>query len=187
MRRTSILPSRWLLMILGVIPLVVAGVASAAPQYPVDNPAETRFTVSYQPADEVLTLGTSVVEPPDAGSGVVDDVSSDVSVSVAGPNGQINHGQIVRQIHDLVDRSQVGCVTRAVAQSDLGKGDQQVRPQEQSTSTDATEPIDPSVLEVECSNSNEPTKPSPSDAAEHPTNKPDGAKGKSVDAPGNDK
>ena len=46
---------------------------------------------------------------------------------VAGPNGQINHGQFMKLFHELVDGQGMGCLNRVIAQSDLGKGDQQLR------------------------------------------------------------
>ena len=46
---------------------------------------------------------------------------------VGGPNGQINHGQFMRLFHQLVDGRGMGCLNRVIAQSDLGKGDQQVQ------------------------------------------------------------
>jgi len=46
---------------------------------------------------------------------------------VAGPNGQINHGQFMKLFHQLIDKQGMGCLNRIIAQSDLGKGDQQLR------------------------------------------------------------
>jgi len=198
MRRVPTLPGTLPLMFLGVIPLLVTGVASAAPGYPVDNPPETQFIVSYESASNTLILSTSTAEAPDAdgtptaevpdaGTLGVDGTSNDESVSVVGPNGQVNHGQIVRQIHELAEVSQRGCVTRTVAQSDFGKGDQQVRPHEQSTSTDATEPVDRSVLEGECSDSGVSSDLVPARASDHRVDHPDTPQGKSEDAPGKNK
>jgi hypothetical protein len=48
-------------------------------------------------------------------------------VVVGGPNGQINHGQVMKAFHSLIDMKGHGCVNRIIAQSDLGKGDQQVK------------------------------------------------------------
>jgi hypothetical protein len=53
---------------------------------------------------------------------------------VGGPNGQINHGQFMKLIHQLVDGRGMGCLNRVIAQSDLGKGDQQL----QKSDVDAT-------------------------------------------------
>lgn len=55
-----------------------------------------------------------------------------VEVDVTGPNGQVNHGQIVRAFNLWAKqhRSEFrhGCLVRVIAGSDLGKGDQQVKP-----------------------------------------------------------
>jgi hypothetical protein len=53
---------------------------------------------------------------------------------VGGPNGQINHGQFMKLFHQLVDGQGMGCLNRVIAQSDLGKGDQQL----QTSDVDAT-------------------------------------------------
>lgn len=187
MRRVPTLPYTLPLAFLGVIPLLVMGVASAAPRYPVDNPPETQLIVSYESASNTLTLSTPTAETPDAGTLGVDGTSNDESVSVVGPNGQVNHGQIVKRTHELAEVRQRECVTRTVAQSDLGKGDQQVRPHEQSTSTDATEPVDRSVLEGECSDSGLSSKLVPARASDHRVDHPDTPQGKSEDAPGKKK
>ena len=50
----------------------------------------------------------------------------DASV-IAGPNGQINHGQFMKLFHQIVGKETSRCFNRIIAQSDLGKGDQQVR------------------------------------------------------------
>jgi hypothetical protein len=44
-------------------------------------------------------------------------------VVVAGPNGQINHGQFMKAFKDLIDMKGHGCLNRYLAQSDLGKTD----------------------------------------------------------------
>ena len=186
------LPGTWSLLVFGVIPLLVAGVASAAPTYPVNLAPETLSTVSYEAASHIPTPVTLTPDTVDAVPPGVDDIIADVSVSVAGPNGEVgdgpmNHGQIVRQSHELAECRQLGCVTRTVAQSDLGKDDQQRRPQEQSTSTDTTGSVDPSLLDTECSDNSVPSKPTPGNASQ---NRPDGReepKGKSSDAPGMNK
>lgn len=47
--------------------------------------------------------------------------------AVAGPAGQINHGMFMRLFNSMFAGRGRGCVNRYLAQSDLGKGDQQVR------------------------------------------------------------
>ncbi|MGH8946758.1 MAG: hypothetical protein ACRDVL_11510 [Acidimicrobiia bacterium] len=48
------------------------------------------------------------------------------TTEIAGPNGQINHGMFMKAVHSLYDGAHRGCVMRHFAQSDLGKGDQQI-------------------------------------------------------------
>jgi hypothetical protein len=46
---------------------------------------------------------------------------------IAGPNGQINHGQFMKYWNSIYEGRGRGCINRFLAQSDLGKGDQQIR------------------------------------------------------------
>lgn len=46
---------------------------------------------------------------------------------VTGPSGQVNHGMFLRLFNSIYDGPAKGCVVRHVAQSDLGKDDQQVK------------------------------------------------------------
>lgn len=69
----------------------------------------------YEPADE-----------PIAYSGADGECGLN-GVIVAGPNGQINHGQMMKAFHSLIDMKGHGCLNRIIAQSDLGKGDQQLK------------------------------------------------------------
>jgi hypothetical protein len=48
------------------------------------------------------------------------------AIVVAGPNGQVNHGQVVSAFSRALDIAGKGCVMRWIAQSGFGKGDQQV-------------------------------------------------------------
>jgi hypothetical protein len=86
------------------------------------------------------------------------------------PNGQVNHGQVMKQLHELTDGQNSGCLTSAVARSDLGKSDQEELAGE----------VDPLSVEVDCSDKAQ-GKP---DTA---PGKPDKAQGKSGKAPGRDK
>lgn len=47
--------------------------------------------------------------------------------TVAGPQGQINHGMFMKLFNSRYDGQGRGCVVRHLARSGLGKGDQQVR------------------------------------------------------------
>jgi hypothetical protein len=175
-------------MALAVIPLLVSGVAAAAPGYPVENPPNNPFTVSYDATSQVLTLDTSIGEESDGVVAGVDGTDADAAtVVVVGPGGQVNHGQIVRRVNELSDGQLSGCITRTVAMSDLGKGDQQVTPNDPSTESDILEPIDLTILEGECSNVNGSDKSASTGAPDTSARNPDGSRGKSEGAPGTNK
>jgi hypothetical protein len=65
--------------------------------------------------------------------GTAEPYSSDGECALAGdtvarPQGQVNHGMFLRLFNSLYDgEGGRGCIIRYIAQSDLGKGDQQVR------------------------------------------------------------
>lgn len=69
----------------------------------------------YTPADADLDYPGA--EGPCAVSGGV----------VGGEQGQVNHGQVMKTFHELIDMQGMGCLNRIIAQSDLGKDDQQIR------------------------------------------------------------
>jgi hypothetical protein len=75
--------------------------------------------------------------------------------SVGGPNGQINHGQFMKLFHQVVGKQANGCLNRIIAQSDLGKGDQQVRTSdiedalESDEGSEATDAIESGTVEFE--------------------------------------
>jgi hypothetical protein len=189
MRRVPTLPGTWSLLLGGVIVLLVSGVAVAAPQYPVNRPTETQFIFSYEPASHITSPGTSTADAANAGTLGPDATTTDVSGSETGPNphAEMNHGQIVRQIPELVEGRQLGCVIRNVAQFDLGKDDRHLPPDQQSTPTDTTGSVDPSLLETECSNNGGSTKPAPASASQHGPDDRNSSNGKSEDAPGKSK
>lgn len=175
----------WAFLVVAVLPILVSSIATAAPGYPVQDQPEATYTVAYEPSSHVLTVTDTA---PDSATTDTPDVSEDVVVAsgeVAGPNGQVNHGQVIKQLHDLIDGDNVGCITSAVAQSDLGKGDQQVRPND--TTPVETGGLDPTVLDIECTDHGQDREPSPANpSADSPSNRPD-APGRSGDAPGNNK
>ena len=49
------------------------------------------------------------------------------AAEVAGPNGQINHGMFMKAFNSIYEATGRGCINRHLAQSDMGKDDQQVR------------------------------------------------------------
>lgn len=66
---------------------------------------------------------------------------------VAGPEGQINHGMFLRLFNLMYDGPGRGCLIRHIAQSDLGKGDQQVN--EDVDTTDVAEDPEDGTIEFE--------------------------------------
>jgi len=50
-----------------------------------------------------------------------------VGTAVEGPNGQVNHGMFMKAFNNVYQGPGRGCIVRFLAQSDLGKGDQQIR------------------------------------------------------------
>lgn len=69
----------------------------------------------YEPAEDPVAYTTA-----DGDCGLF-------GVVVGGAQGQINHGQFMKALHLLFDMRGRGCLNRVIAQSDLGKGDQQLR------------------------------------------------------------
>lgn len=135
----------WLILVVAVLPILIAQVASAAPDYPVEDPPGTSYTVAYDPPSQILTLTSSSPSTTDAtatpttASGA--ESITTTSVLVEGPNGQINHGQVMQQLHEFtVDRNS-GCLTSAVAKSELGKGDE----------PGSEDEIDSMTVDVDCS------------------------------------
>lgn len=63
---------------------------------------------------------------------------------VAGPQGQINHGMFLKTFNAMFDGQARGCMVRHIAQSDLGKGPQQVNVSEveETVETEETEDIE---------------------------------------------
>lgn len=122
--------------------LLVTGIHPVEAVEPVDcTLAEGKYDVSYGagddatiPVETVEQEGDAVVFASDAdgeGTGVAygDDGNPCTleAILVAGPNGQVNHGQVVSAFSQAIDIAGKGCVMRWIAQSAFGKGDQQVR------------------------------------------------------------
>ncbi len=140
----TLVKGTWALALVAVLPVLVSQIAAAAPGYPVEDPPAARIVVGYDPQANLLTIstdgmntteGTSAKDPSDP----VEQVEI-ASGAVEGPNGQINHGQVMKQLHELTDGDSSGCLTSAVAKSDLGKPDQRVE----------TEDTDVTLVDTEC-------------------------------------
>jgi hypothetical protein len=172
----------WLVLVVAVIPVLVSQVASAAPGYPVEDPPDTSYVVAYDPPSRVLTVTSPPTSTPASSdtasetelvggtNPLTDDPDADTVASgvVGGPNGQVNHGQVVKKLHELIDEHNAGCLTNAVARSDLGKGDHQ----------SSEDDVDSVLLNVDCSNK------SGAEASDEAAGKSDEAPGTSDGAPG---
>jgi hypothetical protein len=110
---------------------------------------------------------------------------------VAGPNGQINHGMFMKLVNSLFDSHSKGCLNRYVAQSSLGKGEQQVQVSDVDPDSVAVADGDTGVVEfqteiADCTHGGD--KVTGQDrAAEHRAAKTDRPRGKSDQAPGRNK
>lgn len=81
----------------------------------------TEHEVEYTFGDPI------VVNPLVLGEGTPEAETCELQAAeVSGPNGQVNHGMIMKAFKTLYDGDHRGCVNRYLAQSDFGKGDQQV-------------------------------------------------------------
>ena len=89
-----------------------------------EDDAGTEHDVSYASFDPI-----EVEDLTDADGTTCDLQAAEVS----GPNGQVNHGMIMKAFKTLYDGPRRGCVNRYLAQSDLGKDDQQVQAGEEAS------------------------------------------------------
>lgn len=140
---------------LTVVVAALAAMALAVPAIAAPS-ADTMLTAGY---DSTTMQGYFTVEP------FVDEVPAEEGTAepaeeesedgidctaedaecfdVAGPNGQVNHGTIVsafvRQFKELREDGYtgIGCLVRHIAQTDWGKGDQQVKPGDELTEPEA--------------------------------------------------
>jgi hypothetical protein len=104
---------------------------------PVENLEDEAGVVSFpnRPPEEV----DAELEPADAPV-EYSGADGDCGVSggdVSGPNGQVNHGMFMKLFNSLYEGTGRGCVVRHLAQSDLGKGEQQVQ-----AGGEAVEPVE---------------------------------------------
>lgn len=111
--------------------------------------------------------------------------------TVAGPNGQINHGMFMKLINRLFDTHAHGCLNRYLAQSSLGKGDQQIRVSEVDPDAQDIADGDTGIVEfqtemADCVHGHDGA-PGQEKAAERRAAKADHPRGKSNQAPGRNK
>ena len=112
--------------------------------------------------------------------------------SVEGPNGQVNHGMFMKLFNSIYEGKGRGCLVKLFAQSDLGKGDQQVKVSDVEEAVEGTEEVEaseedeelePTVLETNCDKGKGKDK---ADKENRGKNR-EGSPGKSGDAPGRNK
>lgn len=95
-----------------------------------------------------------------ATDGETSEVDCGRTVEVSGPQGQVNHGTFLSLINSLWEGPGRGCVIRHLAQSDLGKGDQQVKANDEAGPDNEVEPvgageIDLTSVETTCRHGNQ--------------------------------
>lgn len=83
-----------------------------------EDDAGTEYELTYSSLTEPVAVEPLTVD---------DDTCELEAAEVSGPNGQINHGMFMKAFKDLYDGPRRGCVNRYLAQTDLGKGDQQIQ------------------------------------------------------------
>jgi hypothetical protein len=93
-----------------------------------DGPDPVMFDpTGYDLAEEIKAATEST--PYDAGG------ECGISGVTVGSQGHINHGQFMKLLNEFIDMRGGGCLNRSLAQSDLGKDDQQVKTE------DFTDPV----------------------------------------------
>ena len=73
-----------------------------------------------------------------------------ISAYAVGDQGHINHGQFMKLFNSLIDMRGRGCLNRWLAQSGLGKGDQQVKKQDFEDAEDGKVGIDFETVIATC-------------------------------------
>lgn len=159
---------------------------------PVDNLEDEDGVVSFPDRpEEELADGLEPAGTPVEYSGA-DGECGLSGGEVTGPEGQVNHGMFLKLFNSLYEGTGRGCVVRHIAQSDLGKGDQQVEagedPDFESVQAGDTGVIDFTSIETDCEKVDKATE---NGENSHGNGKPDQAgkpdsPGKSGSAPGHD-
>lgn len=126
--------------------------------------ADTLFSFGYDLINGLFLWNISSLDEPCSLPTAEDGASADQGAApdcelsggeVAGPNGQVNHGMFMKLFNSLFEGAGRGCVVRHLAQSDLGKGDQQVKAGAEDVGTDLEAPesessIDFTAIEALC-------------------------------------
>jgi len=117
-------------------PVVVAQIAFAVPGYFAPDVPDGAVTTTYDTPDDAVPLTTSTTEgiaAPRVATEAPDSTTGLPGNSTEVTDGAVNHGQVMKQLQELTDGPASGCLTSAVARSDLGKGNRRDRTDETST------------------------------------------------------
>jgi len=144
---------------------------------------------TFDAREEGLLDGVAVAEPASVPYDGADGVCGVNGVVVAGPNGQINHGQFMKVAKSLFDIKGHGCTVRHLAKSNVGKGND---PSHLTVSeaeelafvfggAGTTGAIDFTTVEADCNRGKKDNGTAETSASNGR------AKGKSADAPGHNK
>ena len=102
-----------------------------------NDDAGTEYEVTYTSEDPIEVADLEL----DGGAESCELQAAEVS----GPNGQVNHGMIMKAFKTLYDGAHRGCVNRYLAQSDFGKGEQQIQAGEDTSTFEPT--FEPTMVE----------------------------------------
>ncbi|MGF1617791.1 MAG: hypothetical protein ACFCU2_08285 [Acidimicrobiia bacterium] len=146
--------------------IAVAETDADVPEEGVDSElmVDTLFSFGYDLINGLFLWNISSIDEPcalptaeDAEPTEQDDepVCELTGGEVAGSNGQVNHGMFMKLFNSLYEGTGRGCVVRHLAQSDLGKGDQQVKGGDEEADSDLGEAgseytIDFTTIETLC-------------------------------------
>lgn len=130
---------------------------------------DTLFSFGYDLINGLFLFNISSIEEPCALPGVEEGETAEsesepdpdcelTEGEVAGPEGQVNHGMFMKLFNSLYEGPGRGCVVRHLAQSDLGKGDQQVKADNgaeaetdsEGTESEVDEAVDFTTIETVC-------------------------------------
>ena len=197
-----------LLTVIGLMAFSGLALAVEGEEEP-ESDNDTVLTYTYDEATHFLVWNITSIEFPDAcgeeptegeeeAAEGEEEAAEGECVSgegeVGGPNGQINHGQFMKLFNSLYEGKHRGCLVRLLAQSDLGKGDQQVKVSDieeigEGGEEDAVEPVEgeePEEVSIETTCERGKGKGGPD--KERPDKGPKNEnRGKSGDAPGRNK
>lgn len=149
--------------------LLSAGIASANTDE-TDPRIDTRLTYGYDPEAQLFFAATQNIEAATADctlngpTSATYEVADDGTVSIAelsdgecamtgvavGTKGHINHGQFMRLFKETIEMGGHGCLNRWIAQSRLGKDDQQVKGSESAETAAAGGSIEFTTVLASC-------------------------------------